>query len=122
MMYAYIDGDDIGLRIENSFMDNNEENLKAINDCVKNAVNEITFTLTNLGYEIIFDGADGVICKSEKIDIHSLLNYVRQLSDKLTFSIGIGQDLRDSYIALRYAKSNGKNVAAVYNQSFKLIK
>ncbi|MDM0700748.1 hypothetical protein [Clostridium perfringens] len=28
IMYAYIDGDDIGLRIEQSFMDNDKLNLK----------------------------------------------------------------------------------------------
>ncbi len=120
-MYAYIDGDDIGLKIENSFMNNDEKRLMNINNSVKDVVNEISLYLVNSGYEIIFSGADGIICKREEMDAKELLDYVRGRDNKLTFSIGIGLSLRDSYLALRYAKSNGKNIAAIFNKNFKLI-
>lgn len=39
------------------------------------------------------------------------------------FSIGAGMCLRDAFLALRYAKSNGKDIAAIYcEQNFTLIK
>lgn len=122
MIYAYIDGDDIGLKIENSFMNNDEDGLKNINNMVKDAVDTINNHLQQLGYELIFGGADGIICKGEDININELMNYVRNVRKELNFSIGLGMTLKDSYIALRYAKSNGKNIAAMYDGEFKLIK
>lgn len=122
MMYAYIDGDDIGLKIENSFMNNDEISLKSINDRVKDYINIITNYLISKKYSIIFSGADGIICKAEKIDIEELLNFIREKKDFLTFSIGCGDSLRDSYVALRYAKSNGKNIGAIFNGEFTMIK
>jgi hypothetical protein len=122
MMYAYIDGDDIGLKIENSFMNNDEISLKSINNKVKDYVEDITRYLISNKYTIIFSGADGIICKAEKINIEDMLRFIQGRNGFLTFSIGVGESLRDSYLALRYAKSNGKNIAAVYNGEFTLIK
>lgn len=111
MVYAYIDGDNIGLLIEKSFMDNNEKELQKINSNVKSIVNEITEYLIEIDVEIIFSGADGIICKSKNINKASLVEKIRTFSDKITFSIGFGNSLKDAYMALRYAKSNNKNVA-----------
>lgn len=122
MIYAYIDGDDIGLGIENSFMNNDEVELKRINQSVKESIREICKYLTNTGAEIIFGGADGIICKSEELDIKSLLEWIRESNSLLTFSIGSSNSLRGSFLALRYAKANGKNIAAIYNDEFTLIK
>lgn len=123
MMYAYIDGDDIGLKIENSFMNNDEVSLKEVNDNVKLIVEKITTYLVNNNSEIIFSGADGVICKSESIEEKNLINFIRSISEKISFSIGIGNSLRDSFLALRYAKSSGKNIVSIYsNESFELLK
>ena len=122
MMYAYIDGDDIGLKIENSFMNNDEISLKLINNKVKEYIEEITKYLINNKCSIIFSGADGIICKSEVIEIYKILNFIRNINGNLTFSIGVGETLRDSYLALRYAKSNGKNIASIFKNEFKLVK
>lgn len=122
MMYAYIDGDDIGLKIENSFMNNDEDSLRTINNHVKKAVADICSKLRNEGHEIIFGGADGIICKKDHIRVKDLLYYVRGCSEEIKFSIGVGKNLRDSYLALRYAKSNGKNIAAIYENGFRLYK
>jgi hypothetical protein len=122
MMYAYIDGDDIGLRIENSFMNNDEIRLKEINDGVKEIVEKITIFLEENNYTIIFSGADGIICKSEELDIKQILEFIRNNSEEISFSIGVGNSLRDSFFALRYAKSSGKNISALFNNGFKLLK
>lgn len=122
MMYAYIDGDDIGLRIENSFMNNDEIRLKGINSEVKTIVDKITTYLEENNYTIIFSGADGIICKNEKIDVKQILNFIRDNSKEISFSIGLGNNLRDSFLALRYAKSSGKDIAAILDSEFKLLK
>lgn len=122
MMYAYIDGDDIGLKIENSFMNNDEKNLKVINTEVKIIINAITEYLIDDGYEIIFDGADGIICRRSEVNLKKIQDFIRQNSCYLNFSIGVGSNLRDAYLALRYAKSSGKNIGAVFNDGFLLVK
>ncbi|MBU1002446.1 MAG: mCpol domain-containing protein [Proteobacteria bacterium] len=111
MKYIYIDGDDIGLRIENSFLNNNEKRLSEINRHVKKTIKRITKYLTDQKYNIIFSGADGIICKADnKIDINALTRST--INDMgITFSVGIGNTLHESYIALRYAKCHGKNRA-----------
>ncbi len=122
MKYAYIDGDDIGLKIENSFMNNDEIRLKNINNEVKLMIKSITEYLINNEFEIIFSGADGIICKKDEFEVNTILNYIRAHDNYLEFSIGVGNCLRDSYIALRYAKSHGKNIGTIFDNDFKLVK
>lgn len=121
-MYAYIDGDDIGLRIENSFMNNDEVSLALINNKVKEMVEIITKYLIANEFEIIFSGADGIICKKNNIEAQDLLDFIRNNVEDITFSIGVGNCLKEAYLALRYAKCNGKNICAVNDMDLKLIK
>lgn len=121
MQYLYIDGDDIGLTIESSFMSNDEVRLAEINNHVKSCIKKITLYLKENGGSIIFSGADGIICKSDNVELQTLLDYIREVSSNITFSIGAGETLCNSYIALRYAKSNGKNIAVFYGETFEVI-
>jgi hypothetical protein len=115
MVYAYIDGDDIGLRLENSFMNNDEEKLREINISVSKIVSDLTSYLELREYEIIFSGADGVICKSETLDIIGIHEFIRNSNSEYKFSIGGGSCLRSAFLALRYAKSIGKNASVTYS-------
>ena len=117
MKFVYIDGDDIGLRIENSFLNNDESTLQKVNMEVKLIINKITDFLTSKDYNIIFSGADGIICKGDNVDVQSLLDFTRQLNNGFTFSLGSSNSLRGAYIALRYAKSINKNVAVEYQNN-----
>ncbi|MBE9092446.1 mCpol domain-containing protein [Tychonema sp. LEGE 07203] len=122
MQYVYIDGDDIGLKIEKSFMTNNEAELRVVNVEVNRAVSTISNQLKDRGFDIIFCGADGIICKKDKIDIKALHSYISDLNFSIRFSVGIGNTLREAFLALRYAKSNGKNGIAIFEDEFKWIK
>lgn len=122
MKYKYIDGDNIGLMIESSFLENDEYLLAEINRTVKKAINDIEQYLIDNKQEIIFSGADGVICKGSDLQISELLDFTRQLNNKILFSIGIGCSLSDAYIALRYAKSQNKDIAVErINNVYKII-
>lgn len=123
MKYIYVDGDNIGLRIEQSFLNNNENELRDINLKVINAVKKISDYLVTHNHKVIFSGADGIISKGVQIDIANLLKIVRAAENDFTFSIGIGSSLKDSYVALRYAKSYGKNIAVYLseNHHFEII-
>ncbi|RLD57138.1 MAG: hypothetical protein DRJ01_14240 [Bacteroidetes bacterium] len=121
MKYFYIDGDDIGLRIEKCFMDNNETNLMQINELVNNLVQSITEYIIGNNGNIIFSGADGIICKSKQLEADDIHKFIREQTNDITFSIGVGYNLNSSFLALRYAKANGKNTAFLYDKNFKHI-
>lgn len=119
MYYSYIDGDDIGLKIEKCLMDNDEISLIKVNNDVKDIISKITVYLEEKGINIIFSGADGIICKGELIDHDTVLQYIRKISNKYTFSIGISINLKGAFLALRYAKAMHKNTSVIYeNDSF----
>lgn len=121
MDFIYIDGDNIGLTIEMSFLNNDEKLLKKINLDVVKSISKITEYLVLKNQEIIFSGADGIICKGENIILQELLEFTRIVNSKLTFSIGSGKSLKDCYIALRYAKSYNKNIAVAFqNDKFEV--
>lgn len=123
MKYLYIDVDNIGLKIEQSFFNNDEAELASINLKVINAISNISKYLKENNHKIIFAGADGIISKGEEINVKSLLEFTRNLNNEITFSIGLSNDLKNCYTALRYAKSYGKNIAVDYldNEKFNVI-
>jgi hypothetical protein len=125
MKYIIVDGDDIGLKIERSFLEEDEVRLKRINKDIKEIGEIISVYLRERGFEIIFSGADGIIGKGDEIDIESLSKFVKNKCLPYTFSLGIGDSLKGSFLALRYAKSISKNVTVVYtakNDEFKILR
>ncbi|MEH2298048.1 MAG: mCpol domain-containing protein [Nostoc sp.] len=125
MMYIILDGDDIGLKIEKSFMENDEVILKKINEDIKKIVDFISIYLVQERLEIIFSGADGIICKGHEVNIKNLSDFVKKECLPYTFSIGIGDTLKSSFLALRYAKSISKNVTVSYtikSDEFKILR
>ena len=121
-MYAYLDGDDVGLRIESGLLINSEDVLRRINAEVNSVVYELTGVLICSNHEIIFSGADGIICKSEHIDVERIHSFLRETKFSIGFSIGIGHSLRDAFAALRFAKANGKGSTAVCDDGFEWLK
>jgi hypothetical protein len=117
MGYTYIDGDNIGLIIEKSFLENDERSLISINNEVKDSISLISKFLSEQNQEIIFSGADGIICKGENLNIGDTIDFIRLNNKSLTFSIGEGINLKDCYMALRYAKSINKNIGVSYRNN-----
>jgi hypothetical protein len=125
MIYIILDGDDIGLKIEKSFLENDEISLKQINNDIKEIVEVISLHLVKEGFEIIFSGADGIIGKGNDIHIGRFSEFVKKKCLPYTFSIGLGDNLKSSFLALRYAKSIGKNVIVVdskKNDKFEILR
>ena len=118
MIYFYIDGDDVGLRIERSLLSNDEGALSQINVEVTSTIQRLTEALERQGFEIVFSGADGVIGKSPTDSVDAIHRCVCSLDATLTFSIGVGRSLRDAFASLRFAKANGKNGLVTFDTCF----
>lgn len=111
MIYVTIDGDDIGRKLASCYLSNRAEALRAAKSLVDRKTQEISELLSKLGYEVFFCAADGIsgALNVDQIDIASLYHQIEDIAgDELAFSAGVGNSLRESYIALLYAKSTGK--------------
>lgn len=112
MKYITIDGDDIGQKITSAYLRNDLHGLTKINNIVKSKTRLISDLLANHGFVVIFCAADGVAayCESNEIDFTFIYREIENISQgDISFSAGVGRDLRESYIALLSAKSNGKS-------------
>lgn len=112
MIYVTIDGDDVGQKISASYLFNNVDELIKINDLVNSATLKISEILVKNGFEVIFRAADGVAGRigSDSTELSKIFNMIQRIPcGNITFSMGSGRSLKDSYVALITAKSNGKN-------------
>jgi hypothetical protein len=111
MIYVAIDGDDIGRKLASCYFTNRVDNLIATKDLVDIKTQKISDLLLDLGYEVFFCAADGVsgALNAIEIDSSSLYNEIAKIAgEELSFSVGVGKSLHESYVALLYAKSTGK--------------
>ncbi|MEN5023222.1 mCpol domain-containing protein [Pantoea agglomerans] len=112
MVYVTIDGDDVGQKISASYLFNKVDELIEINKLVNLSTLYISKKLESYGFEIIFRAADGVAgtIHNDSIDLRTIFRDIQNIPcNDITFSMGSGSTLKDSYVALITAKSNGKN-------------
>lgn len=111
MKYISIDGDDVGRKITAYYLSNNVKGLRDLSLAMKIATEAIADELVGLGFNIIFCAADGVVAEATlDIDFNDIFENIDVLAPKgITFSAGVGENLKEAYIALISAKSNGKN-------------
>lgn len=117
MIYISIDGDDVGQKITSFYLKNNSKGLTELSQSLQISTKKISSTLEEHGFSVIFCAADGVVASTElAVDLNSIFNEIRTLAAQgLSFSAGAGSSLRESYIALTSAKSNGKNCLHEYS-------
>lgn len=117
MKYISIDGDDVGRKITACYLSNDRNGLAVLSQSLQASTKAISIRLEEYGFEVIFCAADGVVASTElDVDLKSIFSEIREISpDGVTFSAGSGTNLRESYIALLSAKSNGKNCLHEYS-------
>jgi len=111
LKYLSIDGDDIGRKITSYYLSNNITDLKEFSYALKLSTNKISIYLSAMGFDILFCAADGVVASIDsEVSYSTLFKQISKLAPEgVTFSAGVGGNLREAYIALMWAKSNGKN-------------
>ncbi len=117
MKYITIDGDDVGRKITACYISNDEEKLRAISKSLENSTGSISNLLMSRGFNILFCAADGVVASIDdmSIDFLELFKSINHLAPEgISFSVGVGSNLRETYIALLAAKSSGKNRLCQY--------
>lgn len=117
-MYISIDGDDVGRLISGCYLRNDVKGLSDISDDLKRSTENISSFLCSIGFDIVFCAADGVVAScGMNVDFEEIFEGVRKLSPVgITYSAGVGASLKESYIALLFAKSNGKDKIQFYSE------
>ncbi len=123
MKYIGIDGDNIGSKIELYFLENNEESIQIFSGIVEKTVQLVALQLKELGMTIIFSGGDSILCRSDTIDIEKLRSIITvEAKNEIRFSVGIGETMKQAYIALKYAKTSGKDrIVILEDDQFKAL-
>jgi hypothetical protein len=116
LKYISIDGDDIGRKITSYYLSNNIIDLKEFSSALKISTDGISIFLSSVGFDILFCAADGVVASIDsEVSFEKLFEEIGKLApEEVTFSAGVGENLREAYIALMSAKSNGKNTLHYY--------
>ncbi|MDI9395692.1 MAG: mCpol domain-containing protein [Euryarchaeota archaeon] len=120
LIYIGLDGDDIGKKIERCLIENNEREAARLSKEITNSKDKIADYFSSLGFEIIFSAGDDILTKGTSISIEDLTEFLQNVEGECSFSVGIANTLTKTYVALKYAKSIGKNVIVEFNQEDKL--
>ena len=115
MYFTAVDGDNIGRIIEKYIIENDEQKLRAFSEYVENYFSNLSLKLKDLGGDIIFCAGDNLLCKFHNKLQESLKKIIKP-ENSFTISIGIGKTLIETFLALKYAKANGKNQIISYEK------
>lgn len=111
-MYAMIDGDDIGIKMEFHILRNDVESFIKQSEKINNSMRIVLNEIRSIeGVNILSTGGDSALAELEegaKFPLTRALGDVQGVGG-FHFSAGIGWSLRECYIALRMAKAAGKS-------------
>jgi len=119
--FIAIDGDNVGSHLEYFAITNNIEALKAFSAKFNSAMDWFEQELVKyFDAKVIFYGGDNLLASvsSDRFAKDSLeglrLEFFRR--SKSTLSIGLGESPQQAYLALKLAKTNGKNVIREFRE------
>ncbi|MGW1887654.1 mCpol domain-containing protein [Streptomyces sp. NPDC001970] len=117
MPFAIIDGDDVGSKVERHLLSNDVSAFAEASKMVADTIKELAEELTKIdGVKVITVGGDSILTELQSDAAGQLIDTLTSLQrpNRLTFSAGLGATLRESFVALRMAKSSGKCKIAIF--------
>jgi hypothetical protein len=116
-MYLIIDGDDIGRELERHVLTQDIPGLQIFTELVTTLLNGIGTEAESLGGKVVWKAGDSLILEFNNFNIKKITPMVKKLEGKVAFSLGSGNELRDAWVALKFAKAH--KPSAVYFQDGK---
>lgn len=110
--FLALDGDDIGRRLELYMLTENLDELRKFSSAFSSIVAKLTDHLSaSPSVDIILGSGDSILVALPAEEISKAVGLVERLTSEtgFTFSGGYGTSMREAYIALKIAKSTGKN-------------
>ena len=123
MKYVGIDGDNIGSKIELYFLEDSEESIQVFSEIVGKTIRLVASQLEELGMKIIFCGGDSILCRADEIDTVKLRDILTvEAKNEIRFSVRVGETMKQAYMALKYAKTSGKDrIVILEEDQFKTV-
>ncbi|WP_370673377.1 mCpol domain-containing protein [Streptomyces sp. DvalAA-14] len=112
-----IDGDDIGNRVEAHLLSNDVDSFTTSSKEISSSIDELVDSLNKIpGVYVVSTGGDSILARIDSAHIGSIGDLLSNLQrpGRFTFSAGIGDTLRESFVALRMAKATGKRRTVTY--------
>jgi GTP cyclohydrolase III len=121
ILYIAIDGDDVGKRLEYYIVTNQVNQLSEYFQVYQEAMSWIEEELIQtLNATVIINGGDSLLAFCENdIQASEILEALRakfSFRTNATLSIGLGENPRRAYFALKLAKASGKNRIEVFEE------
>jgi len=117
LLFAIVDGDDVGNKIESHLLANDVAGFVQTSKMISLALETVAGRASRVpGVAVISAGGDSILLQLSEDSISQLSDALETLQQpgRFTFSVGIGGTLRESFIALRMAKSSGKCKVTTY--------
>jgi GTP cyclohydrolase III len=110
-VYFSVDGDDIGQLIEKGFLNNDISYLISISLEIEKWLTNIKTIISGNGGTIFISGGDMLLALIDQERVDQIIESISFNQHKFSFtcSISTGRTLIESYVALKQAKSRGKN-------------
>ena len=108
--FIAIDGDLVGRKIEQLIISNQLDELIEYSHSINKSVNGIRLVADSVGGKTYLQGGDSLLMevKSYQSFIEKLIEIHSELV--ATFSVGIGKNVVEAYLALKFAKSAGRGL------------
>lgn len=122
--FVAIDGDSVGRKIEKLIISNRLDELVEYNHSLNRSIDSIRLIADNIGGKTYLQGGDNLLIevKSYQSFIEKFITIHAELA--ATFSVGIGKNVIEAYLALKFAKSSGRGLiilVEVVNGKFEFL-
>ena len=119
-VYIAIDGNDTGKHLEKYLLSNDVEKVRSFSNALDLQIKYFRDAVLKTEGDILMCGGDNILGTVKAEDIPELCQKIKNTPEsEMSFSVGIGNSPRNSYLALKYAKSLHKDVIAFDGESFK---
>ncbi len=114
--FISVDANDIGKKIENLILNEKKEELSAFSNTVSGNITDIAKCIEASGSEVIMAGGDNILAVIDSKKTDMVLRKISEINacESVIFSVGLGNSMTNSYLALKYAKVT-KDFAIMYD-------
>lgn len=115
--FIAIDGDSVGRNIEQLIMSSKLHELYEYSYTINKYIDNLRLFSENLGGKIYLQGGDSLLVELSEYQAFIEKIILTQSEIKTSFSVGIAKCSVEAYLALKYAKSLGKGLVILVENS-----
>lgn len=107
--YIAIDANETGKILEKYLFSGDLNGLRTFSERMKQTIANMDEYLKSKDCSVFMAGGDNVMAEINENNVLEIIEYIKDINQtqKLRFSVGIGGNSAQSYLALKYAKVNG---------------